>query len=202
MALELPGERKYSALEIVLAIAAVVGIASLGCASSGAPPVVARPVASAGSSRAPAAPVSRDEGAAFVTTKLQKEGLRFGTDGSARSLWGYLSLTHRVVAPASARPGDVLFFETRGPSGIARCDAADHAGLIESIAPDGRITFVEARGGRVRRSFVDPVHPTQRRNTRGEIANSFLRAKQVDDPDDAHYFAGQLLCGVARTKRK
>ena len=40
-----------------------------------------------------------------------------------------------------------------------------------------------------------------RRNDRGELANSFLRAKLVADPPDARYFAGEMLCGIARVDR-
>jgi hypothetical protein len=66
------------------------------------------------------------------------------------------------------------------------------------VASDGRITFVEVRDGRARRSFVDPVRPSERRSAGGEILNSFLRPIRIDDPPGARYFAGEMLCGVAR----
>ena len=82
------------------------------------------------------------------------------------------------------------------------------AGNIAFGAPDfyrpaslGELRAVVARAGQVRRSVVDPAHPTLRRNERGEIANTFLRAKRVADPPNARYFAGQMLCGVARPER-
>ena len=78
-------------------------------------------------------------------------------------------------------------------------ECADRAGIVESVGAGGRITFVEAQGGRVRRSFVDPAHPSSRRDARGEILNSFLRPIRIDDPPGARYFAGEMLCGVART---
>ena len=137
-----------------------------------------------------------------MARSLRDGGLHFGTDGSTRALWEYLRLTHETVAPARARPGDVLFFDTRATDADPDCDdVTDHAGIVESVEPDGRIVFVEARGGQVRRSVVDPTHPTLRRTERGEIANSFLRAKLVADPPDARYFAGQMLCGIARVDR-
>ena len=103
---------------------------------------------------------------------------------------------HEKIAPADARPGDVVFFDTRsaGPD----LDCADHAGIIESVDPDGRLGFVEARDGQLRHSFVDPELPTVRRGDRGQILNSFLRPKLVTDPPDARYFAGEMLCGVFR----
>ena len=207
MALPLPGERPPRLLGALLAAAAVLGLCALGCA---APAGSTRRYVSvfqaarfeAHRSQLPRpgdgkAPLS--DGAAFVEKALHDAGFRFGTDGSARALWGYLRTSHRVVSPALARPGDILFFDTRGLAPAPDC--ADHAGIVESVGPDGRITFVEARGGRVRRSFVDPAHPTSRRDGRGEILNSFLRAKSVDDPPGLPYFAGQMLCGVARADR-
>src|SRR5205809_286165 len=77
-------------------------------------------------------------------------------------------------------------------------ECADRAGIVESVGTGGRITFVEAQGGRVRRRFVDPAHPSSRRDARGEILNSFLRPIRIDDPPGARYFAGEMLCGVAR----
>ena len=206
--LTLPGERRprIGVLEAFIAIAVVVGLASLGCATPPArAPRVRRLPASVFAAEhvtiaKPAAPP--DEGAAFVARALHDGGLRFGTDGSTRALWEYLRLAHETVAPERARVGDVLFFDRRAGDAAPDCDdTTDHAGIVESVEPDGRILFVEARDGQVRRSAVDPAHPTLRRNARGEIANSFLRAKLVADPPNARYFAGQMLCGVARVER-
>jgi hypothetical protein len=139
-----------------------------------------------------------DEGAAFVERALHDAGFRFGTDGSTRALWGYLRTSHRLVAAVEARPGDVLFFDAGGTEAAPAC--ADRTGIVESVDAGGRITFVEARGGRVRQSFVDPARPTERRDARGEILNSFLRPIRIDDPPGARYFAGEMLCGIARTR--
>lgn len=136
------------------------------------------------------------ESAAFVAGALRQTGLRFGTDGTTGALWGYMSQSHQLIAPAAARPGDVLFFDTRADPDDAGC--ADHAALVAEVEPDGRIVFAEVRDGAFRKSVVDPVRPTVRRNERGEIANSFLRAKTIDDPPGARYFAGEMLCGVVR----
>ena len=132
---------------------------------------------------------------------LHDAGFRFGTDGSTRALWGYLRTAHRLVGTADARPGDILLFDTRGVAPAPEC--ADRAGIVESVGAGGRITFVEAQGGRVRRSFVDPAHPSSRRDARGEILNSFLRPIRIDDPPGARYFAGEMLCGSrARDERR
>jgi hypothetical protein len=184
-------------LEILVGVFVVLGLCALGCASPKRAAARPRP-ASLSVFQPPRGvpPRAGGEGAAFVAANLRRAGLTFGTDGSARALWGYLSLSHQPIAPETAAPGDVLFFDTRGTGAFAEC--ADHAGIVERVDPEGRITFVEARGGQVRRSFVDPTRPTTRRNERGEIANSFLRIKTVDDPSEARYFAGQMLCGAVR----
>ena len=220
----LPGERRFRWLEVFVAMIVVLGLCALGCATPrahtrGAAPSVfqaarfeARRSSLAGSPRragegAPdgtaadesaADESAADESAAFVARALHDAGFRFGTDGSTRALWGYLRSAHHLVVAAEARPGDILFFDTRGVAPSPEC--ADRVGIVESVGASGRLTFVEAQGGRVRRSFVDPARPSARRDADGEILNSFLRAIRIDDPPGARYFAGEMLCGVARTR--
>jgi hypothetical protein len=210
MALALPGERPPRVIGVILAAAAVLGLCALGCATQErqtrryVPSVfeaahfeARRPERLGHEARG--GEVRGDEGARFVERTLHDAGFRFGTDGSARALWGYLRSSHRVVPAASVRPGDILFFDTHGVG--PEPDCADHAGVVEGVETDGRIRFVEARAGRVRQSFVDLAHPTARRDDRGEILNSFLRPKAVDDPPGARYFAGEMICGIARAER-
>jgi hypothetical protein len=202
MALPLPGERPRPRLvEAVLAAAVVLGLCAFGCASpSGTrrlPASVFR--AARYETRAGHRPPHRprgDESAAFVERALHESGLRFGTDGSVRALWGYVRTSHELIAAAAARPGDVLFFDTRGTDPVLDC--ADHAGIVESVDGEGRLGFVEARDGQVRHSFVAPARPGLRRDEHAQILNTFLRPKLVSDPPDARYFAGEMLCGVGR----
>ena len=212
MPILLPGEDRSRPrlLETLLAIGIVVGLCSLGGCATHKPRAartrrVPAPVVAAHVEAAPPAArkvARRDEGAAYVEQSLRDTGLRFGTDGSTRALWEYLRLSHDTVAPARARAGDVLFFDTRPAARTPDCDDdTDHAGLVESVEPDGRIIFVEARGGQLRRSVVDPDRPTLRRNELGEVTNSFLRPKRAADPPTARYFAGEMLCGIARVDR-
>jgi len=203
MRLQLPGEPRFHVVEVFLAVMAVLGLCALGCAT---PRVHSRRMAASVFEAAryearhePAAPVShQDEGAAFVVRTLHAAGLRFGTDGSTRALWGYMRTSQRLVSPGAARPGDVLFFDTRGTGGQPDC--ADHAGIVERVGPAGRLRFIELRGGHLRHSFVDPGQPAARRDGRGEILNSFLRPMRTDDPEGSRYFAGQMLCGIARAR--
>lgn len=202
MALELPGESRVPTLEILLAAMAVLGLAALGCATPRShgrryPASVFEAARYEARNEPAASPVSgRDEGAAFVVRTLHAAGLRFGTDGSTRALWGYLRTAHRLVPASAARPGDILFFDTHGTGEEPAC--ADHAGVVERVSPDGRIGFVELREGRFHHSFVDPARPADRRGERGEILNSFLRPVRTDDPAGSRYFAGQMLCAIAR----
>jgi hypothetical protein len=204
MALPLPDERgRPRLLEALLAAVAVLGLCAFGCASPN------------GTRRLPASVfhgarfevrghhaahrARGDESAALVERSLHEAGLRFGTDGSVRALWGYMRTSHELVAAAEARPGDILFFDTRGTEELPSC--ADHAGIVESVDGDGRLGFVEARDGQIHHSFVDPSRPTTRRSEPDRILNSFLRPKRVSDPPEARYFAGEMLCGVARVRR-
>jgi hypothetical protein len=196
----LPGEPRFRWLEVALAIAIVFGLCALGCASPraqtrGVAPSVFQ-AARYEARRAETRPAGRDEGAAFVERALHDAGFRFGTDGTPRALWGYLRTSHRVIGAADARAGDIVFFDTRGGGAAPVC--ADRTGIVESVATDGRISFVEARGGRVHRGYADPAHPAARRGAGGQILNSFLRPIRIDDPPKTRYFAGEMLCGIAR----
>ena len=203
MSLQLPGEPRFHLVEIFLAVIAVLGLCALGCATPRAhsrryPPSVFEAARYEAREQPPATePASRqDEGAAFVARTLHAAGLRFGTDGSTRALWGYLRAEHRLVSPSAARPGDVLFFDTQGTGERPEC--ADHAAVVEQVGRSGRIGFLELRGGRIRHSFADPARPASRRDERGALLNSFLRPIRSDDPAGARYFAGQMLCAVIR----
>lgn len=188
-------------MEIVLAVAAVFVLCALGCAgSTGArrfPASVFKGARFHTHSR-PGSARGGDESALFVTRALQRWGLRFGIDGTVGALWGYLRTTHDLVPPEEARPGDVVFFDVHGRGPDPDCDSADHVGIVERITADGRIGFVEARGGAVRHSFVDPRRPSLRRDARGEVVNTFLRTIRITDPDGTRYFAGEMLCAVVR----
>jgi hypothetical protein len=198
-----------SFFEIVLAAVVVIGLCALGCSTAPTMRRVPAPIFAGARLHGRPAPATRphghpraaspvgDESTLFVERQLRARGLHFGTDGSTRSLWGYMRTSHALVGAGGARPGDVLFFDTRRPE-AEEPECADHAGIVQSVGAGGRITFVEARGGQLRESYADPARPTTRRGDRGEILNSFLRVKKVDDPEGTRYFAGEMLCGIAR----
>ena len=201
MALQLPGEPRYRFVEILLAVIAVLGLCALGCAtprthSRRYPASVFEAARYEARKQPQCARASPSQGggggrSVCVVRTLHAAGLRFGTDGSTRALWGYMRTAHRLVEPPAVRPGDILFFDTLGTGERPAC--ADHAGVVERMAADRRFGFIELRAGRFQHSFVNPAHPAERRGARGEILNSFLRPLRADDPAGARYFAGEML---------
>jgi hypothetical protein len=142
----------------------------------------------------------RDPSADLVVAALQDEGIQFGTDGSMAALWGYLRLSQRQVAALDAQAGDVVFFQLH-PERERGCDRPDHAGLIVEAERDGRLVFLERRGGETRKSYADPLRPMTRRDASGRIRNSFLRPRQVGDPAEAPLYAGEMFCATFRPYR-
>jgi hypothetical protein len=190
-----------AALSLILG-AALMAVAIGGCASSPRtrrfPSAIFRSARHVGHSMAQRAPPG-DETSALIVDRIHAAGFRFGTDGTPGALWGYMRTAHQVVEPLDARPGDVVFFDTRS-RGVEELACSDRVGLVESVDAAGRITFLESRAGQLYRGYVDPRQPLARRAESGVIANSFLRPKRLDDPDGTRYLAGEMLCGIARVR--
>jgi len=124
-----------------------------------------------------------------VALSLAQRGVRFGTDGSARSLFAYVREHYPAISVKNAAMGDVLFFDMGEGCG-------GHTGLIETVEPSGRIGFRERREGDTRHSYVTPGTPYQRRDESGRIMNTFLRPKRMNDAPGTAYFAGEMLCAI------
>ncbi|HVR60743.1 MAG TPA: CHAP domain-containing protein [Polyangia bacterium] len=208
MSLSRVGDNRSTSISIweaALAIGVVLSLCALGCAGSAhgrraRPSVVEAARREARVAELHPSKVGDDPSADLVARALHDTGLRFGTDGSARSLWGYLRTAHALVPSVAARPGDIVFFDTGG-SAARPPECADHAGIVTSVDARGRIAFIEVREGHVRTSYVHPGFPAIRRDANDQVLNSFLRPKKIDDPPDRRYFAGQMLCAVARVSR-
>ena len=193
---------------IAVLAAAAIALASLGCAGDAprirrvAPWVFrsARHVGVGSGRRAAPPRPAGDASAAVVVGRLQAAGFRFGTDGSPGALWGYMRTSHRVVEPEEALPGDVLFFDTRRRADDGPPACADRVALVEGVESSGRISFVEVVAGQYQRGYVHPRLPLSRRDQRGQVINTFLRAKHIEDADGTRYFAGEMLCGIARMR--
>jgi hypothetical protein len=159
-------------------------------------PPRARPAMIHTAGPSPARVTVADGPAALVEHALRARGLRFGTDGSVRALYEFLTGRYPSVPPAAARSGDVVFFALEGPS--SGCGTRTHVGLVEGVDPAGRITFRERRDGETRRSYATPGAPTSRRDAQGRVLNSFLRPRRPEDPPGLKYFSGEMLCVVVR----
>ena len=142
---------------------------------------------------------ARDESAAVIVARLHAAGFRFDTDGSPGALWGYLRTAHQTLPVDEAGAGDILFFDTLSRDDAARA-CGDRVAVVERVDVGGRLTFVETQGGQARRGYVYPREPLARRSEDGQMLNSFLRPKKIADPPGTRYFAGEMLCGVARVR--
>jgi hypothetical protein len=130
----------------------------------------------------------------IVERSLRERGLRFGTDGTPEALYQYVRYSHELVPPERARAGDIVFFD------MGEHGCGEHLGLVEAVEGQGRIVFRESRGGVVRRSFVHPGAPRVRRDADGKVLNTFLRPRRMEDPPEARYFAGEMLCAVGHVE--
>jgi len=133
--------------------------------------------------------------AGLVEEALHARGIRFGTDGTVPALYAFVQGDFARIPADQARDGDVIFFDSGSGCG-------GHVGVVESAEASGRIGFREWRGASVRHSFATPRAPLVRRDEQGKLLNSFLRTKQMDDPEETQYFAGEMLCAAFRIEAK
>ena len=100
---------------------------------------------------------------------------------------------------ARGRPGDLVFFhDTYDRNRDGRIDdGITHVGVVESVAPDGQVTFIHRASTGIVRSRLDPRHPRLRSDGLRRVRNDVLRR-----PDRTHraYLTGELLVGYARPK--
>ncbi|MBF5042482.1 NlpC/P60 family protein [Aggregicoccus sp. 17bor-14] len=97
-------------------------------------------------------------------------------------------------------PGDLVFFrETydRNRDG-RRNDGLTHIGVVESVDPDGTVTFIHRASKGVTRSKLNPRQPRTFRTPRGETLNDYLRpaSKRL-----RAYLTGELFVGYAAADR-
>lgn len=102
----------------------------------------------------------------------------------------------RLLAPTHvAQPGDLLVFDRA----IAN-EPADLIAIVIGRDARGVTEFVYAAHGVIRRGFVDPAHPTARRDLRGGVLNTFMRHGRQWPPKGTRYLAGELLAHVIRLR--
>ena len=92
-------------------------------------------------------------------------------------------------------PGELAFFENsydRNKDG-RRNDPLTHIGVVEKVRRDGTVVVIHFGSGSVRRLLVNTHTPSERRNTRGEPINDYLRREK-----DGPRLAGELLVAWGR----
>jgi len=102
----------------------------------------------------------------------------------------------RLLGPTEvALPGDLLVFDRA----VAN-EPADLIAIVIGRDERGVTEFGYAAGGVIRRGFVDPAHPTARRDLHGDVLNTFLRHGKLWPPKGTRYLAGELLANVIRLR--
>jgi hypothetical protein len=99
-----------------------------------------------------------------------------------------------LLAPTHpTQPGDLLVFDR------ATANApADLIAIVIGRDARGVTELIYAGGGVIRRGFVDPTHPTARRDLTGGVMNTFLRHGRQWPPKGTRYLSGELLTHVIR----
>src|SRR5262249_25387768 len=119
--------------------------------------------------------------AAVVATAESERGLPApDADGWAQTVLtrAHAHASRSLPAP---RAGDLVIFDD-GKSGVV----IDKAGE--------RVRFLYVKAGAVREGVLSTERPGRRRDARGQLLNSYVRARHQSDPPGTRYLAGE---GVA-----
>jgi hypothetical protein len=85
-------------------------------------------------------------------------------------------------------PGSLLVF-----SRTESDDAPDLVAIAIGRDTRGVTEFIYCAGGAIRRGFMDRAHAARRRDSAGDIENTFLRTGNRWPPKGTHYLAGELF---------
>lgn len=92
-------------------------------------------------------------------------------------------------------PGSLLVF-----SRTESDDAPDLVALAIGRDARGVTEFIYCAGGAIRRGFMDRAHAARRRDSAGDIENTFLRTGNRWPPSGTHYLAGELFVTAIRPR--
>nr|WP_240672557.1 CHAP domain-containing protein [Corallococcus coralloides] len=101
-----------------------------------------------------------------------------------------------AVHRLNPRPGDLAFFKEtydRNRDG-KRNDGMTHIAVVESVAPDGTVTFIHRGGKGVARSRMNLARPTVHKLNSGALLNDFIRPASKGM---RAYLAGELFVAFA-----
>ena len=96
-------------------------------------------------------------------------------------------------------PGDLVFFNnTWDYNGDGKVnDPLTHVGIVERQEQDGTIVFISRVAGAVERYHLNLALPHVHKTVDGRILNDYLRRKDVIDPSNTSYLAGELFAQFA-----
>ena len=96
-----------------------------------------------------------------------------------------------VVSPP--RLGDLLVFDN-----VTGTEPASLVAVAVSVDERGVVEFIYLARGVVRRGFVSPARPRDKRDDSGRVLNTFVRHSDGRDPRGTRYLAGELLAATIR----
>jgi hypothetical protein len=98
-----------------------------------------------------------------------------------------------------AHPGDLVFFNNTwdfNRDGKVN-DPLTHIGIVERQEPNGTIIFISRVADAIERYHMNLSLPHVHKTSDGKILNDYLRRKDVIDPSDTGYLAGELFSQFA-----
>ncbi len=119
--------------------------------------------------------------------------------GAVKNGRAFITLAKRRGASGVAGPallGDLLVFDQ-----VVSSERASLVGVVVGSRRDGTIEFIYLARSVVRRGYVNPARPRDKRDKRGRVLNTFVRHSNGGDPRGTAYLAGKLLANVVRLDR-
>ncbi|QRN98914.1 C40 family peptidase [Archangium violaceum] len=174
-----PGTPSGAAALIVERAVQLVGVKRLGSVARGVP----------------------DDCSGFVRLAYQRAGIDLVSHGFLGGENAVSAIFRRAQGQGAlrqrARPGDLVFFrETydRNRDGL-RNDGMTHIGVVETLEPDGTVTFIHRGSKGIARSRMNLFFPrTHRVGQDGPVLNDYLRAASRGQ---RAWLAGELFAGFA-----
>ena len=93
------------------------------------------------------------------------------------------------------RPGDLVFFDNTwdyNGDGVVN-DPLTHVGIVERQERDGTVIFISRVAGAIERYRMNLALPHVHRTAEGRVLNDYIRRKDLEDPVNTAYLAGQLF---------
>jgi len=143
-----------------------------------------------------------DDCSGFARLVFHAQGIELFQDGFLPGENGVAAIYRRArtvgaLHEREPRPGDLVFFHDtydRNRNG-RHDDALTHIGVVESVDPDGTVTFIHRYGLGVSRSRLNVSAPHAHASSDGHVINDYLR--RATRKDRTSLLAGELFSGYA-----